>query len=300
MLFDEQVFRMAMKKLTAEGNRDAVEDYLLSEFWRLEEGDIAVADSCCCGKSACRLEEEDIAWQRNRLQGQIIVGSELADFYRENKEWRRCFDIYQSLEETVRQGGLSDTEVYGRIRINRAYALLDYGEEEQALELTDEVEALLTRCGSADGDSWSRLCHLQSVIYRRRGEEGPGGGSAAQCGGSYSQQHKGAESAGRSVAESCRGTAADRKPERSPARSGRYDPAAQGGAAGRSIVFHRMESEGEYPLPAERICWRGRGVCSAASCGAGGWRTDAAAERDLPELQQDVCPGGQWRTGARL
>lgn len=103
MLFDEQVFRMAMKKLTAEGNRDAVEDYLLSEFWRLEEGDIAVADSCCCGKSACRLEEEDIAWQRNRLQGQIIVGSELADFYRENKEWRRCFDIYQSLEETVRQ-----------------------------------------------------------------------------------------------------------------------------------------------------------------------------------------------------
>ena len=71
MLFDEQVFRMAMKKLTAEGNRDAVEDYLLSEFWRLEEGDIAVADSCCCGKSACRLEEEDIAWQRNRLQGQI-------------------------------------------------------------------------------------------------------------------------------------------------------------------------------------------------------------------------------------
>ena len=56
MLFDEQVFRMAMKKLTAEGNRDAVEDYLLSEFWRLEEGDIAVADSCCCGKSACRLE----------------------------------------------------------------------------------------------------------------------------------------------------------------------------------------------------------------------------------------------------
>ena len=47
MLFDEQVFRMAMKKLTAEGNRDAVEDYLLSEFWRLEEGDIAVADSCC-------------------------------------------------------------------------------------------------------------------------------------------------------------------------------------------------------------------------------------------------------------
>ena len=172
MLFDEQVFRMAMKKLAAEGNRDAVEDYLLSEFWRLEEGDIAVADSCCCGKSACRLEEEDIAWQRNRLQGQIIVGSELADFYRENKEWRRCFDIYQSLEETVRQGGLSDTEVYGRIRINRAYALLDYGEEEQALELTDEVEALLTRCGSADGDSWSRLCHLQSVIYRRRGEEG--------------------------------------------------------------------------------------------------------------------------------
>ena len=85
MLCDEQVFRMAMKKLTAEGNRDAVEDYLLSEFWRLEEGDIAVADSCCCGKSACRLEEEDIAWQRNRLQGQIIVGSELADFYRENK-----------------------------------------------------------------------------------------------------------------------------------------------------------------------------------------------------------------------
>ncbi len=61
----------------------------------------------------------------------------------------------------MRQGGLSDTEVYGRIRINRAYALLDYGEEEQALELTDEVEALLTRCGSADGDSWSRLCHLQ-------------------------------------------------------------------------------------------------------------------------------------------
>ena len=61
MLFDEQVFRMAMKKLTAEGNRDAVEDYLLSEFWRLEEGDIAVADSCCCGKSACKLEEEDIS-----------------------------------------------------------------------------------------------------------------------------------------------------------------------------------------------------------------------------------------------
>ena len=86
--------------------------------------------------------------------------------------------------------------------------------------------------------------------------------------------------------EPCRGTAADRKPERSPARSGRYDPAAQGGAAGKSIVFHRMESEGEYPLPAERICWRGRGACSAASCGAGGWRTDAAAERDLPELQQ--------------
>lgn len=171
MLFDEQVFRMAMKKLTAEGNRDAVEDYLLSEFWRLEEGDIAVADSCCCGKSARKLEEEDRAWQHNRLQGQIIVGSELADFYRENKEWRRCFDAYQGLEETVRRGGLTDTEVYGRIRINRAYALLDYGEEAQALELAGEAEELLTRCGSADGDSWSRLCHLQSVIYRRRGEE---------------------------------------------------------------------------------------------------------------------------------
>ena len=71
----------------------------------------------------------------------------------------------------MRRGGLTDTEVYGRIRINRAYALLDYGEEEQALELADEAGGLLTRCGSADGDSWSRLCHLQSVIYRRRGEE---------------------------------------------------------------------------------------------------------------------------------
>lgn len=117
------------------------------------------------------MEEEDRAWQHNRLQGQIIVGSELADFYRENKEWRRCFDAYQGLEETVRRGGLTDTEVYGRIRINRAYALLDYGEEAQALELAGEAEELLTRCGSADGDSWSRLCHLQSVIYRRRGEE---------------------------------------------------------------------------------------------------------------------------------
>ena len=115
MPFDEQVFRMAMKKLTAEGNRDAVEDYLLSEFWRLEEGDIAVADSCCCreirlqaGRGRHCLAAEPAAGANHR-RGRRTP----RDFYRESKEWRRCFDIYQSLAETVRQGGLSDTEVYG-------------------------------------------------------------------------------------------------------------------------------------------------------------------------------------------
>ena len=200
----------------------------------------------------------------------------------------------------MRQGGLSDTEVYGRIRINRAYALLDYGEEEQALELTDEVEALLTRCGSADGDSWSRLCHLQSVIYRRRGEEG----RAAEA------LHN----------------AADR------IRSSTKEPKAQAGlllnhaaallqtgnpkealrVLDDMILPHKDELQGDpsyftaWNLKANIFTSRkefagaAEGVCSAASCGAGGWRTDAAAERDLPELQQDVCPGGQWRTGARL
>lgn len=170
MLFDETIFNATMKRLTSDGDRAGLEAYLASEFQRLGDSEITIGGSCCCGKSACRLEEEDLAWQRNRLQGQVMIGSELADLYRENKAWDRCFETYEILDTLLREAGLAETEAYGRILINRAYAHMDREEDVQALEDATAAEMLLEKADSGDCNAWTRLYNLISVVCRRKGD----------------------------------------------------------------------------------------------------------------------------------
>lgn len=170
MLFDEMIYNATMKKLTSDGDRAGLEAYLSSEFQRLRDSEISVGGNCCCGKSACRLQEEDLAWQRNRLQGQVMIGSELADLYRENKAWDRCFETYEILDALLREAGYAETEAYGRILINRAYARMDHGEDVQALEDATAAEMLLEKADSSDCNAWTRLYNLISVVCRRKGD----------------------------------------------------------------------------------------------------------------------------------
>lgn len=173
MLFDEKMFSVTLRKLISDGDHDAVIAFLHAELRRIEDSDIAVADSCCCGKSTCVLEEEDRAWQRNKLQGLIVIYSELANCYREQKLWDRCFETYETLEVLLRENGLTDTEAYGRILINEAYARTGHGESDLALQQICTAEALLEKLGNQDCAVWSRLYNLLAVIHRQhKNEEG--------------------------------------------------------------------------------------------------------------------------------
>ncbi len=171
MLFDEKMFSVTLRKLISDGDHDAVITFLHSELRRIEDSDIAVADSCCCGKSTCALEEEDRAWQHNRLQGQILIYSELANCYREQRCWDRCFETYETLEVLLRENDLMDTEAYGSILINEAYARAGHGDSDLALQQICTAETLLEKLGNQDCKIWSRLYNLLAVIYRRQNNE---------------------------------------------------------------------------------------------------------------------------------
>ena len=171
MLFDEKIFSVTLRKLISDGDHDAVIAFLLSELRRIEDSDIAVADSCCCGKTTCTLQEEDRAWQHNRLQGQIVLYSELANCYREQRLWDRCFETYDTLEMLLRENDLMDTEAYGSVLLNEAYAHAGHGDSELALQQIGIAEALLEKLENQDCAVWSRLYNLLAVIYRQQNDE---------------------------------------------------------------------------------------------------------------------------------
>lgn len=174
MLFDEKAFAVTLRKLISDGDRDAVATFLTEELNRIEDCQIVVdSGGCCCGKSIGQLQQEDLDWQRNRVQGQIRIYSELANFYREGGDWTRCFEVYRKLYVILSEAGLAGTEVHAKILVNEAYAQLDYGESSCAFERAQAAEELLAQANSKDGSTWSMLYNLFAVIYREwKDEEG--------------------------------------------------------------------------------------------------------------------------------
>lgn len=148
MFFDPESFAQAFQKLS--GDDAALTAYLEEEFWKLKDARSSGAVCGCCGQSTCRVEEDDVAWQKNRLQGQLTVGGELANCYCKSRAWDKCFALYDELETLLRGAGLEETEAYACVLLNRAYAEMEHGETEHALELARDVESRLDKADSTD------------------------------------------------------------------------------------------------------------------------------------------------------
>lgn len=172
MLFDEAAFAEKMEKYAAAGDRAGLRDDLAAEFQRLDVSRPVLTGSCGCdGKSACRGPEEEDAWQRNRLQGQLAVGTPLARMYCEEQRWEECFAVYDVQEQSLRAAGLAGTELYGRVLLNRAYAAMEQGDGAAAQALGEEAEGLFRRGNGEDRPTLALLYGLLSAAYEKQGDK---------------------------------------------------------------------------------------------------------------------------------
>lgn len=188
MLFDRNRYTVMVRKLVASGDHEALKSYLEKEFQTLQEAKLAGASCGCCGQTACRAPEEELAWKRNRLQGLLLTGSELANCCCEYREWDECFALYRTLEDLLSSAGLEGTEAYARVLLNHAYASMEHGDAEQALAQAQDAEACLAKAGSQDKTVWTMLYELLAAVHRALGhadeaaaatEKAAGGGQNA-------------------------------------------------------------------------------------------------------------------------
>lgn len=171
MLFEEAAFEKNMDAYAAAGDRDGLRDYLAAEFQKLKGERPVLAGGCGCdGKSACRGMEEEALWQRNRLQGQLAVGTPLARLYCEEQRWTECFEVYTVQEQSLRAAGLARTELFGRVLLNRAYASMEQGDAPSALALGERAEGLFRRGGGEDRPTLALLYQLLAAAYDGTGD----------------------------------------------------------------------------------------------------------------------------------
>lgn len=171
MLFDQNDYAAAMQELAAAGDSAATTAYLEKEFRRMQEAKLTGAACGCCGQSACRASEDEMAWKHNRLQGLIVTGSELANCYCASRAWEKCFALYDTLEAMLSSAGAGGTEAYARVLLNRAYAHMEHGDTGRALALAQDVEGRLAEVDSRDQMVWAMLYELLAVAHRAVGHE---------------------------------------------------------------------------------------------------------------------------------
>ncbi len=185
MLFDPTAFAEKMETFTAAGDRAGLREMLAAEFQKLDVSRPALMGSCGCdGKSACRGMEEEEAWQRNRLQGQLAVGTPLARMYCEEQRWAECFAVYDVQEQGLRAAGLARTELFGRVLLNRAYASLEQGDVVTAQTLGEEAEGLFRRGDGEDRPTLALLYDLLAAVYEKQGD-GERAARAAETAGTF-------------------------------------------------------------------------------------------------------------------